>query len=48
MFIVGDKEKSNATISVRLRNGEDLGEKSLSEFIVMIKELIISKESSKL
>ena len=32
MVIVGDKELANTTVSVRLRNGEDLGSMQLTEF----------------
>lgn len=33
MLIVGDNEQSNNSVSIRLRNNENLGEKSLEEFL---------------
>ncbi len=48
MLIVGDKESANSTVSVRLRNGEDLGSMGLTEFIGRIKEVVLSKSSAKL
>jgi len=38
MLIVGDKEIENQTVSIRLRNNENLGPKSINEFIDFSKE----------
>jgi threonyl-tRNA synthetase len=38
MLIVGDKEIENETVSIRLRNNENLGPKSINEFIEFSKE----------
>ncbi len=35
MLVIGDREKENGTVSVRLRTEEDLGARPLSEFIQM-------------
>lgn len=43
MLVVGDAEMANATVSVRLRSGEDLGPKSLEEFEAMVKAAIDAK-----
>ena len=48
MLIIGDKELADSTVSVRLRNGEDLGSQSLSEFKNHIKGTIEAKELGKL
>jgi threonyl-tRNA synthetase len=48
MVIVGDKELTNGTVSLRLRNGEDLGSKQLPEFIARIQALVKAQDSSKL
>ena len=40
MLIVGDNEQSNNSVSIRLRNNENLGEKSLAEFLEYSKEQI--------
>lgn len=48
MLVVGDKEITNAAVSVRLRNGEDLGSKTLSEFKERIKAVIEAKDSGQL
>lgn len=45
MLIVGEKEKSSGTISVRQHKKGDLGSVSLSEFLNKIKEEIINKIS---
>lgn len=46
MFIVGDKEASGASVSVRKRGGEDLGQKDLSDFIKALKKEIDEKTIS--
>lgn len=43
MFIVGDKEIEKKAISVRKRNGEDLGSKDLEDFTKAIKKEIEEK-----
>jgi threonyl-tRNA synthetase len=43
MLVVGDAEVANATVSVRLRSGEDLGPKSFEEFKAMVKAAIDAK-----
>ncbi|MFQ5924897.1 MAG: threonine--tRNA ligase [Dehalococcoidia bacterium] len=43
MLIAGDKEVDGATVSVRLRSGENLGGRSLEEFKAMAKAAIESK-----
>lgn len=48
MLIVGDKEVENNTVSVRLRNGEDLGSLEVSGFIERVESLVKSRELSKL
>jgi len=48
MLIVGDKEVENSTVSVRLRNGEDLGSLKVSDFIERVESLVKSRELSKL
>jgi threonyl-tRNA synthetase len=48
MVIVGDKELTNGTVSLRLRNGEDLGSKQLPEFKARIQALVKAQDSSKL
>lgn len=37
MLVVGDKEQTSATVSVRLRSGQDLGAQSLQQFKTMSK-----------
>jgi threonyl-tRNA synthetase len=48
MLIVGDKEVENSTVSVRLRNGEDLGSVKFCDFIERVESLVKSRELSKL
>jgi threonyl-tRNA synthetase len=48
MLIVGDKEVENNTVSVRLRNGEDLGSVKFSDFVERVESLVKSRELSKL
>jgi threonyl-tRNA synthetase len=43
MFIVGDREVENNTVSVRLRTGEDLGSKPLAEVIEKIKNMYLTR-----
>lgn len=43
MVIIGDKEVANKTISVRTRNGEDLEQLSLFQFLQKVKEEIDKK-----
>ena len=48
MLIVGDKEVENNMVSVRLRNGEDLGSVKFSDFVERVESLVKSRELSKL
>jgi len=48
MLIVGDKEVENSMVSVRLRNGEDLGSVKFSDFVERVESLVKSRELSKL
>jgi len=43
MLVVGDREMANGTVSLRLRTEEDLGERSVAEFIEMAKQAIAEK-----
>ncbi|MFA5055300.1 MAG: threonine--tRNA ligase [Dehalococcoidia bacterium] len=43
MLVVGDKEAESSSVSVRLRNNEDLGKKSIEDFIQMAKDAVSSK-----
>lgn len=43
VVVLGDKEKENKSVNIRLRGGESLGEMSLEEFIKRAKEKIESK-----
>ena len=43
MLVVGDRDMENNTVSVRLRNGEDLGAMSMDEFIARIGEKVSTK-----
>jgi threonyl-tRNA synthetase len=45
MLIVGDKEATDNTVSVRLRNGQDLGEQTPAQFKAMAQSAIQSKEA---
>lgn len=47
MLIVGEREEKNSTVSVRLRDGRDLGEKTLKEATLAV-ESIISKRALEL
>ena len=44
MLIVGEREKEEGTVSLRLRTEEDLGPRPLSEFVAMVEEKVKSKE----
>jgi threonyl-tRNA synthetase len=48
MLVIGDKELNSSTVAIRLRSGEDLGSKTLSEFKDRIKAIIKAKDSDKL
>lgn len=43
MFILGGREEENSTISVRQRDGQDLGSMSLEQFLSQIKDQITTK-----
>ncbi len=44
MLVVGDKEVATLTVSVRLRNGDNLGRQSLPQFKAMAKSAIEAKD----
>ena len=46
MIILGDKEVSNATVSVRLRNGEQLEPETVDNFLEKIKYIISNKSQN--
>jgi threonyl-tRNA synthetase len=48
MLIIGDKELESSSISVRLRDGQDLGQQHLPGFKGRIKALIESRDSKQL
>jgi len=48
MLVVGDKEVENGTVSVRLRNGEDLGSQEFSVFMQRVIKVIESRELQEL
>jgi threonyl-tRNA synthetase len=48
MYVVGDKEESTTTVSVRLKNGEDLGPQNPGEFIARIESIIKTKNLAQL
>jgi len=48
MFVIGDKEKASNQVALRLRNGEDAGTISVSDFLGRIKPIIESKSPDKL
>lgn len=43
MLVVGDREQEQEAVAVRLRSGEDLGAKPISELIAIVKEQITLK-----
>lgn len=45
MLIVGEKEMTRSTVSVRKRNGGDLGERGLSSFVALLKAEIQEKSA---
>jgi len=44
MLVMGDKEVESGTVSVRLRNGEDLGSQQCSAFMQRLESVIKSRE----
>ena len=44
MLIVGEREKAEKTVSLRLRTEKDQGAQSLADFIEMAREKIANKE----
>ncbi|MBM3173467.1 MAG: threonine--tRNA ligase [Chloroflexi bacterium] len=48
MLVIGDKEMSSSSVSLRLRNGEDMGALSVAEFISRAKSVIETKATDKL
>ncbi|MEE0204309.1 MAG: His/Gly/Thr/Pro-type tRNA ligase C-terminal domain-containing protein, partial [Oscillospiraceae bacterium] len=45
MLVVGDKEAEAGTVSVRTRNGGDMGAMELDAFIAQIQEEIATKKT---
>lgn len=43
ILVVGDKEIEKGTVAVRLRTGEDLGEKPISEFKELLRTVVKQK-----
>jgi threonyl-tRNA synthetase len=43
MLVVGDKEAESSSVSVRLRNNEDLGKQTIEAFIKMAKDAVSNK-----
>ena len=43
MLVVGDKEAASESLSIRLRSGQDLGPRPLSEALTLIQDAIDSK-----
>jgi threonyl-tRNA synthetase len=43
MLVIGDKEQQADAVNVRLRSGEQLGAKSVAEFIALLKEKVETK-----
>ena len=43
MCIIGDNEVANNSITVRKRNGDNIGEKSVDELISFLKEEISTR-----
>jgi len=48
MLVIGDKELDTSTVSLRLRNGEDLGSLTASEFMSRVKSVIEARVPDKL
>lgn len=46
ILVVGDKEIEKGTVAVRLRTGEDLGEKPISEFKELLRTIVKQKSLS--
>ena len=44
MFVVGDRESQNQQVSVRKRNGTDLGSLSMTEVLELIQQDLVLKE----
>lgn len=44
MLVVGDREVESSTVSIRLRNGEDIGRQPLPEFKAVARSAVESKE----
>jgi len=43
MLVVGDREMEAGAVAVRLRTEEDLGARSVEDFIAMAQEAIVEK-----
>jgi threonyl-tRNA synthetase len=44
MLVIGDREAAEGMINLRLRNGEQRGSTSVSEFIAHVQEVVAKKE----
>jgi threonyl-tRNA synthetase len=44
MLVIGDREAAEGTINLRLRNGEQRGSTSVSEFIAHVQDVVAKKE----
>ena len=43
LLVVGDRDMENNTVSVRLRNGEDLGAMSMEQFMERLGDKVSTK-----
>jgi len=43
MLVIGDREVENEAVAVRLRNGEDLGARSVDEFVALVQAAVAEK-----
>jgi threonyl-tRNA synthetase len=46
MLVVGDREVSSGTVAVRLRSGEDMGAMPVSEFEVLLRQVVEGRSLS--
>jgi threonyl-tRNA synthetase len=46
MLVVGDREVSSGTVAVRLRSGEDVGAMPVSEFEVLLRQVVEGRSLS--
>jgi len=43
MLVVGDREQEEGAVSVRLRNGENLGGQPVDEFVSRVQQAVAEK-----